>query len=92
MRQSTTLLQLQTLQTVRGRCITPLQFGHKTMACLSGKGHGKKEEQSLRSTGLFGNIRFIEELKVSLDLYSLVMVREFPSRDFAAAAALFGKF
>ena len=48
MRQSTTLLQLQALQTclflsvqLDGESVTPLQGGHMTMACLSCKGHGK---------------------------------------------------
>ena len=45
MRQSTTLLQLQALQTCLFLSVqldvTLQQGGHMTMACLSGKGHGK---------------------------------------------------
>ena len=50
MRQSTPLLQLHALQTclflsvqLDGASVTFQQGGHKTMACLSGKGHGKKK-------------------------------------------------
>ena len=48
MRQSIPLLQLQALQTCLflsvqlDDYITLQQGGDKTMACLSGKGHGKK--------------------------------------------------
>ena len=50
MRHYTTLLQLQALQTCLflsvqldgNSSVTLQQGGHMTMACLSGKGHGKK--------------------------------------------------
>ena len=49
MRQSTTLLQLQAFQTClflsvqldANESVTFQQGGHMTMACFSGKGHGK---------------------------------------------------
>ena len=69
MRQSTPLLQLQTLQTrlflsVREILGIPLMGGHMTMACLSGKGHGKKGSWILGSqhfAGMHGISPIIQE-------------------------------
>ena len=52
MRQSTTLLKLQTCLFLSVQqddySVTTPMGGHKTMACLSGKGHGKKCLESIQ--------------------------------------------